>query len=226
LSIYAFCKVILLKIYLQTNRYCIILITKDVRRVYMKNKSFALKFLLSMALVIVLFAGCATQQKPQQQQPNQTSPPETTPDVNTSASIVNTPDAFLKAISSTGTWIIATTQDLTIDKELVLDGEFKNGKKDNEGKDIIQRKIALYAQDEQRNVTARYTLTAPKLTINSPNARIQSGTFKGDIYVNAKNFELVDAKVEGNIYFLNEDAQSTFKMDEKSSVTGKKELSK
>jgi hypothetical protein len=184
--------------------------------------------LLVFALLINLFVGCAqknTQTPPQTTTP-QTTPAETTPDVTTTASIVDNAAAFEKAISSTGTWIIAIVKDLTVDKDLVVDGEFKNGKKDDAGKDIIQRKIALYAQDENRKITARYTLTAPKMTINSPKASFQHGTFKGDVYVTAKDFQLIDAKVDGNIYFTNDDAKSTFKMDDKSSVTGKQELKK
>ncbi|MGE4284262.1 MAG: hypothetical protein AB7G87_11150 [Clostridia bacterium] len=183
--------------------------------------------LLTLVLSITFFAGCAQQPAaPTPTPPPQTTPPETTPDVITTASIVDTTAAFEKAISSNGTWIIATVKDLTTDKELILDGEYKNGKKDADGKDIIQRKIALYAQDDNRKVTARYTLTAPKLTINSPKARIQSGTFKGDVYVSANDFELVDATVDGNIYFTTDEAQSTFKMDDTSKVTGKQELRK
>lgn len=184
--------------------------------------------LLPLILFIALLSACTTQpaEPSPEPAPSQTTPPETTPDVVTTASIVDNAEAFEKAISSTGTWIICTVKDISTDKELVLDGEFKNGKKDDAGKDIIQRKIALYEQDENRKVTARYTLTAPKLTINSPNARIQSGTFKGDVYVSAKNFELVDATIEGNLYFTTEDAKATFKMDEKSKVTGKQEMAK
>lgn len=185
--------------------------------------------LLTLALLISLFAGCTTppnQQNQTTQTPPQTSPPETTPDVATSASIVDNAAAFEKAISSNGTWIIAVTKDVTVDRDIVLDGEFKNGKKDDAGKDIVQRKIALYAQDENRNVTNRYTLTAPKLTINSPEASIQHGTFKGDLYVSVKNFKLVDNKVEGNIYFTTDEAKSTFTMDSTSSVSGKQELKK
>ncbi|HHU90790.1 MAG TPA: hypothetical protein GXZ22_07010 [Clostridiaceae bacterium] len=147
-------------------------------------------------------------------------------DVKTTPSMVNTNEAFEKAISNEGTWIICLLTDLSFDKDLVLEGEFTNGKKDAAGNDVIQRKIALYEQDENRKVTARYTLTAPKLTINSPEARIQSGTFKGDLYVSSKNFQLVDTTVEGNVYFTNEEAKSTFKMDEASKVTGKQELKK
>lgn len=147
-------------------------------------------------------------------------------DVKTTPSIVNTNEAFEKAISKEGTWIICLLSDLSFDKDLTLEGEFKNGKKDTAGNDVIQRKIALYEQDEDRKVTAKYTLSAPKLTVNSPEARIQSGTFKGDLYISSKNFQLVDTTVEGNVYFINEEAKSTFTMDSTSKVTGKQELKK
>lgn len=147
-------------------------------------------------------------------------------DVKTTPSIVNTNEAFEKAISKEGTWIICLLSDLSFDKDLTLEGEFKNGKKDTAGNDVIQRKIALYEQDEDRKVTARYTLSAPKLTVNSPEASIQSGTFKGDLYISSKNFQLVDTTVEGNVYFINEEAKSTFTMDSTSKVTGKQELKK
>jgi hypothetical protein len=189
----------------------------------MKNKVILLICVLSTTLC----AGCGQQAAPSPStstQPSSTAGTKT--DVVTTASIVDNAAAFEKAISSSGTWIIAIIRDVTIDKDLVLDGEYKNGKKDTNGKDIIQRKIALYAQDANRKITARYTLTAPKLTINSLNASIQHGTFKGDVYVIAKNFELVDAKVDGNLYFTTDDAKSTFKMDSTSSVTGKQELKK
>lgn len=185
--------------------------------------------ILAFALIFAL-AGCTQPAPPAEPTPTPTptptTTPEPTPDVVTTASIVDNEAAFEKAISNTGTWIIATVKDLSFTKDLSLDGEFKNGKKDESGKDQIQRKIALYAQDEQRNVTARYTLTAPKLTINSPNARIQGGTFKGDLYVNTKDFQLVDATVDGNIYFASEEAKAGFKMDDKSKVTGKQEVKK
>ena len=147
-----------------------------------------------------------------------------TPDAISSASIVDNADAFTKAISKDGTWIIAITKDLTIDSELLVDGEFKNGKKDDAGTELIQRKIALYTQDADRNITARFTLTAPKLTVTSPEASIQHGTFKGDLYVSSSNFALIDATVDGNVYFTSEEAQSTFTMDETSKITGTQEL--
>jgi hypothetical protein len=198
-------------------------------------KARVLVLVLAMVLLISLFSGCAQPaptptptptpgtETPGGGAPN---PPDTTPDVTTTASITDKEDVFEKAMSSTGTWIIAALKDLTFTKDLVLEGEFKNGKKDEAGKDIIQRKIALYTQDENRKVTARFTLTAPKLTVTSPVASIQHGTFKGDLYVSVKDFELVDATVDGNVYFTTDEAKSTFKMDETSKVTGKQELKK
>jgi len=147
-------------------------------------------------------------------------------DAVTSASVVDNKTDFKNAISNKGTWIIATLKDLNFNEDLVLDGNFTNGKKDDKGNDIVQRKIALYTQDENRNVTNRFTLKAPKLTINSPMASIQHGTFAGDLYVSQDNFQLVDAKVDGNVYFTTDSAKSTFKMDATSSITGKQEVKK
>jgi len=142
-------------------------------------------------------------------------------DAVSSASIVDNGAAFEKAISKDGTWIICTLNDLAIDKDLVLEGEFHD--KNDPTKDL-KRKIGLYTQDDDHNVTARFSLTAPSLTIKSPNARIQSSTFIGDLYIYAKNFSLVDAKIDGNVYFATQEAKDTFNADEKSSITGKQIL--
>mgnify|MGYP001194034513 CR=1 FL=1 len=138
-------------------------------------------------------------------------------DAVTSASVVTDEASLLKAMSKDGTWIVILVNDFTTDKELVMDGEFIN-------KEKVDRKLALYSQDENKNVTATFTLTAPKLTVKSPSTRIQNGTFKGDLYVAAPNVQLRGAKIEGNVYFANEEVKATFTMDENSSVTGVMEL--
>lgn len=186
--------------------------------------------LLSIVMATTVLVGCGAKEEAKTPAPaaQQTQPAATDKkaDVVTTASIVKETEAFEKALGKEGTWIIASLNDITLTKDLVLDGEFKNGKKDKDGKDVIQRKIALYTQDADKKVTNRFTLTAPKLTIKSPNARIQSGTFKGDLYVETKDFQLVDAKVEGNVYFANEEAKAGFKMDATSSISGKQEIKK
>jgi hypothetical protein len=167
--------------------------------------------LIVIALASLLLASCA---------PAAT----TTPDAVGSASIVDNAAAFEKAIAADGTWIIAITKDLSIDKDLVLVGDFKNGKKDADGKELMQRKIALYTQDADRNITARFTLTVKSLTVKSVVGSIQHGTFKGDLYVAVDGFQLIDTKVEGNVYFRTEAFKASFKMDDKSSITGVQEV--
>lgn len=182
---------------------------------------------LSLAVVAAVFTGCGKKAEP-------TPAPAPAPTANkstdtvASASVVDNMDGFQKAISKDGTWIIAITKDLTTDKPLVVDGDFKNKKKDPKtNEDLYQRKIALYTQDANHKVTARFTLTAPSITFNSIFGSLEHGTFKGDVYVSGKNFKLVDQTIDGNLYFMNEDAQKTFqKMDATSKVTGKIELKK
>jgi hypothetical protein len=174
----------------------------------------AIVFWVAIFMAVALVSGCA---------PAATAA-TTKPDTVAAASITDDPAVFEKSIGAAGKWIICTTKDLVIDKDLVLEGDFVNGKKDDAGKDILQRKIALYTQDDKRNITARFTLTAKSLTVKSAMSSIQHGTFKGDLYVAVKNFELVDTTVEGNVYFASEEIKTTFKMDATSKITGKQEI--
>ncbi len=189
------------------------------------KKTFILLLIVSL---IFAFAGCGGNDDTDEGADNDTTTDgaigDEETDTETTASIVDEEAAFKSGISSQGTWIICTLKDLSFDEDLVLEGNFTNGKKDDAGNDIVQRKIALYTQDEDRNVTNRFTLTAPKLTINSPMASIQHGTFEGDLYVSQDNFKLVDAKIDGNVYFANDSAKSTFEMDAESSITGTQEV--
>ena len=158
------------------------------------------KKIISIAAAVVvattLLTGCGA--KPAASKPA---------DVVTTASLINDASVLPQSLGKDGVWIICTLQDLKTDKELVIEGEFRD--KNDPAKDLY-RKLALYAQDENHKVTARYTLTAPKLTVKSPNTRIQGGTFKGDIYVEASGFNLQDATVEGNIYFASQEYKDSF----------------
>lgn len=141
-------------------------------------------------------------------------------DAMTTPSIVNQPDAFVNAVSEQGTWIIATLNDLTIDQEVTVAGTFHDkGAADGD----IYRKIALYAQDEDHNITASYILTVPQLTVKSENLRIQGGTVKGDVLVDAPGFNLdKTATIDGNLYFSSDDVKNSAAIDGK--VTGKNEV--
>lgn len=139
-------------------------------------------------------------------------------DVVTTASIVNNADALKKAAGANGSWLFAILNDITMSDALVVTGEFHDkGDKANP----IYRKFAPYAQDENRNVTARYTLTVPKMTVQSENFKIQGGTIKGDVYVEANGFTLTDdATIDGNLYFKSADLQKTANLEGK--VSGEK----
>ncbi|MNP15967.1 hypothetical protein D3C76_1083420 [compost metagenome] len=77
----------------------------------------------------------------------------------------------------------------------------------------------MYAQDADKNITAQYTLTVPKFTVQSENLKVQGGTIKGDVYVEANGFNLHEtATIDGNLYFANEDVKATAVLDGK--VTG------
>ena len=160
------------------------------------------KLLITVSLIVftgAFYSGCTR---------------EKTADDVTAASIVDNPAAFIKAAGEEGSWIIAVTQDVAVNEEIVLAGEFEN-------RGEPARKIALYTQDEERRVSERFSLKAPRLTVRSMNARIQGGTFVGDIYVEANNFMIVDAVVDGDIYFKNEEYRSTFQLEDDGEVTGR-----
>jgi hypothetical protein len=122
----------------------------------------------------------------------------------------------VEALGPNGAWIVIAEQDVNVDSDVVISGEVY----EEEGAEAPRRKLALYAQDSDRNVTARYTLTVPKLIVRHVNTRIQGGIVKGDVYVEAENFNMVDATIDGNLYFKSEALKSTYTMDEKSTVTG------
>ncbi|MFP4016292.1 MAG: hypothetical protein ACLFUI_04615, partial [Halanaerobiales bacterium] len=147
---------------------------------------------------------------------------KTEADTVSAASLNITDEAvFSKSISEDGKWIICTVEDLSFDEELVVEGTFYNkGNSDND----VYRKIAPYEQDQNRNVTERYTITAPKMTIESPNTNFQAGIFEGDIFVEANGFKLTDATVEGNVYFATEEYESSADISDDSTVTGNIEV--
>ncbi|WP_240324911.1 hypothetical protein, partial [Paraliobacillus quinghaiensis] len=128
-------------------------------------------------------------------------------DVVTTASIVNEADAFANAVSEDGTWIIATLSDITLEEEIVVAGEFHN--KDNEEEDVY-RKIAVYTQDEDRNIVDSFTVTVPQMTVQSPNLNFQGGTLAGDVYVEANGFQLHETStIEGNLTFASQEYQDS-----------------
>lgn len=135
-----------------------------------------------------------------------------TTDATTGPSWVTDDQSLEKSVKES--WIVIITKDLTTNQELTFEGGLKKGD------EVVPRLLTLYNQDENRVKTASYTLTAPKATFKQDGSKIKGGTFKGDVYVECNNFELVDATVDGNIYFNSQEAKDSFKIDDTSKVTG------
>ncbi|ADU29182.1 hypothetical protein [Evansella cellulosilytica] len=158
----------------------------------MKFKGFLL--VLVLLLSVGLMAACGE---------DETSGDEESDATTGATQVVVTDEAsFLQGISEDGAWIIILEDDLTVDEEIVLAGQFTH-------RDEPARKIAIYAQDADRNITDQYTLTAPKLTIESENTRLQGGTFAGDVVVAANGFSIPDATIEGNLTFASEEFEAS-----------------
>ncbi len=187
----------------------------------MKIKALLLMFIIATSV----FAGCAKEEVVTTTEATTAAATEAAVDVVASASIVDTAEGVLKAAGPDVDWLFGITKDVTVDSEIVVSGEFEVPDKADATKMVpAGRKIALYAQDADRNKTATYVLTAPKMTVKSENTIIQGGTFKGDVYVESNGFKLVDATVEGNVYFATEEFKASFTLDEKSKVTGATEV--
>ena len=141
-------------------------------------------------------------------------------DAVAAASITSDPAEFAAALGEDGTWIVAALADITLDEEVVVAGKFHN--KDDATQDVY-RKLALYTQDKDHNVLDRFTVTVPKMTVKSENFKVQAGTVKGDVYVEANGFTLTeDATIDGNVYFASEDVKSASVIEGK--VTGAQEV--
>ena len=185
--------------------------------------------LMVLVMTSALFAGCAKKEEVKEEAATtETAATETAAteeaateeavDAVSTASVVTEAEPLVKALGAEGFWLAATLNDITYDKDIVVEGEFKND-------DVIARKLALYTQDDDRNITASFTLTAPKLIVKSENFKIQGGTFAGDVYVEANGFQVGKAAtVTGNIYFSTQEFMDSAVYDETGVVTGVKEV--
>jgi hypothetical protein len=143
---------------------------------------------------------------------------ESSEDVVSTASVSDQADVLEAALSADGNWIIATTADVTFTNDVTVAGEFHN--KDDASGDIY-RKFALYAQDSDRVVTDEFTITVPKLVVESENFNIVHGTVQGDVEVKANGFVLNGATVEGNVTFETQEQLDSATLDQDGgSVTG------
>lgn len=170
----------------------------------------------SVVLAIAILAGCSgdvSSQKPANSQ---------NPDAVSSASKAPDEDTFVKKISKDGNYIIITSRDLTFTEDLTVDGRFT--KKDKDGKEIATRALAFASQTADGKVEKRFTVTVPRIVINSENTLLEIGIIKGDVYVQAPGFKTKDATIDGNLYFATQELMDAFKKDDLTKITGSVEV--
>ncbi len=140
-----------------------------------------------------------------------------TVDAVSTPSITGDPAEFEKSLSDEGNWLTAALNDISLDKDLNVDGEYRSK---NDPTQEIYRKLALYTQDSDKNVTGTFTLTVPNMIVTSENFRVQEGVVKGNVTVKANGFELKNATIDGDLTFESDEFKQSAKLEE-GTVTGK-----
>lgn len=193
----------------------------------MKTKSLILALVLGVALLV----GCSNNTTGNtnngtttENKENVTTNDSDKTDVVSSASLASDEATLQKALKDS--WIVLLKNDITTSKDIVIEGDFTKPDKNDSSKMVpAGRTLALYENGEN-NTTNSFTLTTPKITVKSKDTKIEGGTIIGDVYVEADGFELERTKVEGNVYFSKQEYKDTFKIDDKSTVTGVQEVKK
>ncbi|GHV05814.1 lipoprotein [Clostridia bacterium] len=173
------------------------------------KKKLALVLAIAMIAMVALSACTNSDKGTPSPSPTTAATPsptdEKTPDANTNASPTKEttdPAVVVKSLGKDGEWILSLLGDVTVTDKIVVEGTFYDAH--NETREY--RKLALYAQDADRKVTANYTLTASGgIEVKTPNFYIWNGTVKGDITVDANNFTLYNTTVEGTITFTKQE---------------------
>lgn len=186
----------------------------------MLNKKRGL-FLGLCASLVILVAGCGSNDDTADKESKASSVSEST-EVVAGASISSKPEDLVMGLSEDGGWIFAATDDITLSEDLVVAGTFYD--KDDKSADVY-RKLALYAQDEERTVTDEYKLTVPTIIVESPNFKIENGTVIGDIVVKAEGFTLANSTVEGNVTFDSQELMDASNFDGET-ITGETSVAK
>ena len=179
----------------------------------------------SSLIISTLFIGCGYESKNDITTPITDEISEPKPNSEKISSKVSDESQLVKALSEEGSLKILIQDNISTSENLEIKEELSKETKDNEGNlNSSVRELILYSEDDKGNITSTYKITAPKLTIKRANTLIKDGIFEGDIYIDSENCTLYKTKVEGNVYFNNNLAKDTFKLEEGATVTGEIKL--
>jgi hypothetical protein len=176
---------------------------------------------LSMLVAVSVLAGCSSKTADSKPAGNAATPTPTEaskPDTTASASVATDEASFEKLASKDGNFIILTKGDLTLTKDITVDGTFT--KKDKDGKEVVTRSLAFATSNPDHSVNQRFTVTVPNLIINSPNTLLEDGIVKGDVYVQTEGFTTKDTTIDGNLHFATQALMDAFKKDDLTKVNG------
>jgi hypothetical protein len=181
------------------------------RRKEKMKKTKVISLLAVSVLSVSLLAACGSNNDSSKNTSDSAKPAQTA-DTFTGATTPNANfDGLSKTMSKTGNWLGAIGGDMDASgKTLTVDGLFS-------GDGALARKLALYNQDANHVVTARYTLTVAKVEVNSPGFYISNGTVKGDVVVNAPGFHAQNGKgiagqatIDGNLIFASQSLMDAY----------------
>lgn len=168
----------------------------------------------ALSILCILMVGCnSTGIEENNEASNENDEFENTEFVNNEEELIN---------GLTNDYSVTIIDNITSNNNLIIEGEFFKTDTTEENNVVsIGRKLNLYSKDEENNVINNYVLEAPSLTIQSENTVIKGGTFVGNIYIEAKGFEIDNTKIKGNLYFKSQEAKDTFVKSNASSIQGK-----
>ncbi|HEY0221807.1 MAG TPA: hypothetical protein VGC17_03295 [Lactovum miscens] len=197
------------------------------------KKSKVIALLAVSTLSVGILAACSSSNSSSSSSKSTAASSSKAADTFTGATTPNkTFSALQNTFKSTGNWLgatgadmDATGQELTVDGTFVADGAT--------GEAYVARKLAIYDQNSQHQVTAQYTLTVKDIVVKSPGFYISNGTVKGDVLVSALGFHAQNGKktdgsvsqatIDGNLKFASQallDAYNKLDATQKVVVTG------
>lgn len=179
--------------------------------------------LFTYLIVSILFWGCINEEnKLNSYENNIDNKEDIINDFDSTSIVINTSEL---EVALKENYSITLKNNITSNNNLIMEGEFLKTDTREENRVInVRRNLNIFYIDSSNNIISNYILRAPNLVIKSRDVTIKGGKFIGNIYVESSGFILNDTKVEGDIYFKDEEMKKSFKLENTANVSGKIEI--